>query len=420
MNCRKIIYICIATLSLFFLSCAEKPIFRKEVFYPQIKRPTVRVKLLEAENRLTINSKDSYTIRCFPPEGDPSVYYATAEIEVSLSIEGITLSQRTQGTLETNLRKVSFSPKKGQQWLYLNGKPYRGVVEITSSQNPKSLVALNVVYIEDYLKGVVKAEIGKLDHPDIEAFKAQAVAARTYALSRLGQNSDKGYDLEATVIDQIYLGVEGEDPLSDQAIKLTKGKVLTYKGKLVCAYYHANCGGRTEYIEKVWDKPPQPYLISVNDDDFCSWSKNYRWEESWTKDVLQKNIQEFLDSLRIFPGGDMGNLLDLKIIKRAPSGRVEQLEVVTDGGAYLLQADKIRWALKKESRPNSILPSTWFDLEIEKGDDGSIQKVKAQGQGNGHGVGMCQTGAIGMAKAGYSYEDILLHYYPGVKISKCY
>jgi stage II sporulation protein D len=93
---------------------------------------------------------------------------------------------------------------------------------------------------------------------------------------------------------------------------------------------------------------------------------------------------------------------------------------VTDEGTYLIQKDKIRWALKRGSDPTSILPSTLFDLKIERGTDGSIQRIIAQGRGNGHGVGMCQTGAIGMARKGYSYKDILMHYYPGVKITKGY
>jgi stage II sporulation protein D len=96
------------------------------------------------------------------------------------------------------------------------------------------------------------------------------------------------------------------------------------------------------------------------------------------------------------------------------------LEAVTDSGTYQIYRDKIRWALKRGSDPNLILPSTLFDLEIERGFDGSIISVTARGHGNGHGVGMCQTGAIGMARQGYSYEDILTHYYPGVNIVKSY
>ena len=420
-------------LAFLFLSCAEKPVYREEVFYPKIKRPAVIVKLLETENSLTISSKESFSIRCFPSEGEPSIYYASGKIDVKFFDEGIVLNQNTQGMLEGNLCKVSFLPKKENSCLYLNDKPYRGILEITLGKNPESLLALNIIHLEDYLQGVVPAEMGKLSHPELEALKAQAITARTYALFRMGQKSklessgaEREYDLEATVADQVYSGVSVEDPLVNRAIQLTQGKVLTYQGKLVCAYYHANCGGMTEYIEKVWDKPPEPYLIPIDDNEFCSWAKNYRWEESWTKDVLQKNIKEFLDSNqnsydeKLRDADASFDLLDLKIKERALSGRVELLEVVTDKGAYPLRSDKIRWALKRANNHNYILPSTCFDLEIKRGDDNSIQRVTARGRGNGHGVGMCQTGAIGMAKAGYSYKNILMHYYPGIKITKCY
>jgi len=413
-------------LLLFFVGCAEMPVYREEVFYPKIKQPAVTVKLLETEGNIVIAPKESFVIRCFSEKGDRAVYYASDSIRVGIWGDGIVLSEGTQNEFERDLNKVSFLPQKDDSYLFLNGKPYRGALEVVlgpnnlQGKNPKSLLVLNIVYVEDYLKGVVPAEIGKLSEEEIEALKAQAVAARTYSLSRLGQYENLGYDLEASVVDQIYTGAEGENPLVNEAIKDTKGKVLVFGEKLIHAYYHANCGGKTEYIERVWDKPKESYLISVDDDDFCSWAKNYSWEETWSKEELERNISLYLDSLALLPHYGFGNLVDLIIKERSPSGRIEVLEVVTDSGTYKINRDKIRWALKRGSDPNLILPSTLFDLEIERGFDNSIQWVTAKGHGNGHGVGMCQTGAIGMARKGYSYEDILTHYYPGVNVVKSY
>jgi len=416
----RLLEIALGLLVLLLWSCAEKPVYRKEVFYPRIKKPAVIVKLLQTENSLKISSSGSFSIRCFPPRDDPSVFYTTAEIEVRFSSGEITVNQNSQGTLQTGLSKVSFIPRADDQWLYLNGKPYRGALEIKRIPDAKSLLVLNIVNLEDYLKGVVPAEIGKLNQTEMEALKAQAIASRTYALFQASQNSEREYDLEATVMDQTYSGVAVEDPQTDRAIQLTRGKVLTYKGKLICSYYSTNCGGKTEYIEEVWDKPQEPYLIPVEDDTFCFWSKSYNWEERWTKETLNKNIGTFLDSTRISSDKSRVNLLDLKIRERSPSGRVEWLDVVSDQGTFPLRADKIRWALRKGNGSNSILPSTCFDLEIIRGEDDTIKQVIARGRGNGHGVGMCQTGAIGMARASYSYRDILLHYYTGVKITQCY
>ncbi|MCK4427543.1 MAG: SpoIID/LytB domain-containing protein, partial [candidate division Zixibacteria bacterium] len=291
---------------------------------------------------------------------------------------------------------------------------------LTASKNPKPLLILNAVWVEDYLKGVVPAEIGKLSEEEIEALKAQAIAARTYSLSRLGQYKDSGYDLEASVIDQVYKGVDGEDPVVNEAIKQTAGKVIAYQGKLIHAYYHANSGGKTEYVENVWGRQDAPYLVSVDDDDFCSWAKNYSWEDIWDRQDLERNLSAYLDSFGLLPARGFGRLVDLVIKQRSPSGRIEVLEVVTDSRTYRIYKDKIRWALKRGSAPDLILPSTLFDLEIERGFDNSITSVTARGRGNGHGVGMCQTGAIGMARKGYSYKNILTHYYPGVNIIKSY
>ena len=435
-------------LLLFFVGCAEMPVYREEVFYPKIKQPAVTVKLLETDESIVISPQESFVIKGFRKEGDRSIYYAQANILVGLSERGIALSESTQGELETGLTQALFFPKQDNSYLFLNGKPYRGVLKVVlgpkdpKSKNSKSLLVLNTVNVEDYLKGVVPAEIGNLSDEEMEALKAQAIAARTYSLSRLRQYKNSGYDLEASVVDQVYNGVEGENPLGNEAIKDTKGKVLAKDGKLIQAYYHANCGGRTEYIEKVWDKPEKSYLVSVDDDDFCFWAKNYSWEETWSKEDLEKNISVFLDSFpkeaeqKLLPKDSstsfgsaqdkplttrgFGNLVDLIVKKRSPSGRIELLEVVTDSGTYQIHKDEIRWALKRGSDPNLILPSTLFDLEIQRGSDNSIQWVTARGHGNGHGVGMCQTGAIGMARKGYSYKEILFHYYPAVKITKYY
>jgi len=337
------------------------------------------------------------------------------------SRNGIVLGQKSRETLETGLSRVSFSPENNDSYLHLNGRPYHGAIEIiavtrgTKEEPSPLLMVLNIVHVEDYLKGVVPAEIGRLPEEEIEAVKAQAVAARTYAFSRLGQYEKWGYDLESTVEDQVYYGAEREDPVADAAIKSTMGLVLMKNGKPIDAYYHANCGGRTEYIERVWDKPPEPYLVPVKD-DYCQWAKSYRWEETWHRADLEANLASYLDTLAAFPEAGLGELVDLAVKERSPSERVETLEVVTEFATYEIEKDKVRWALRRSTDPSLILRSTLFDLEIERDADNSIEQVTARGLGTGHGVGMCQTGAIGMARQGFSFDEILMHYYTGVEL----
>jgi SpoIID/LytB domain protein len=419
----KIAVLCTLSLSTFvfcFIDCGKAPVFQKETSFPQVKQPAVTVRLVETKQGIWISSVGSFIIRCFPHQGEPTDYYAAADLLIEPLPAGLRLSQRSQGELETGLLKVSFFPKEENLWLYLNGKPYRGALHVSEGNETGSLLVLNLVHVEDYLKGVVPAEIGELSAWEIEALKAQAVAARTYSLSRLKRYQNKGYHLEATVADQVYLGVAGETPLANEAVDATRGEVLIFNGELICAYYHANSGGRTEHINKVWDQPGEDYLIPVNDRFFCSWSQNYQWKESWSKQVLQRNLKRFFSSDAGFSYGRFGNVVNLRVKKRSSSGRVEELDVVTDWGTYRVSKDKIRWALRKGSNPNSILPSTCFDLDIQRDKEGSIQQVIATGRGNGHGVGMCQIGAIGMARRGYSYSDILGFYYSGVELTLDY
>lgn len=410
----------LSAFALCLVRCGETPFFREETLYPQIKQPAVTVKLLHTNDSVSINSNGSFAIRCFRQGVDPSVYYSAAEISVRMAEGGMTLSQGTQGELEAGLKQVAFFPGQGFSYLHLNGMPYRGALEVTQGENRRSLLVLNVVHLEDYIRGVVAAEMGKLSWQEMEALKAQAVAARTYSLDRVGRSTNEGYDLEATVADQIYSGVQAENPLANRAVELTRGEVLTYQGKLISAYYHANSGGKTEYIEKVWDKPRQDYLIPIEDGSFCSWSENYTWVETWTKETLERNLTKFLNPSVPGRNAEPINLANLCIRKRSASGRVEILDVVTDWGTYPICGDRIRRGLRRGSNSNSITPSTWFDLEIRRDGTGSMQQVIARGRGNGHGVGMCQTGAIGMARKGYSYKDILRHYYPGTEIRERY
>ena len=111
---------------------------------------------------------------------------------------------------------------------------------------------------------------------------------------------------------------------------------------------------------------------------------------------------------------------DIRIIERFPTGRISHLEVVTDQGTFLLFKDQIRWAFRRPGRPDQILPSSNFELRLWSDLNGNLTEITSVGRGYGHGVGMCQTGAIGRARAGQDYETILKTYYSGVEITQAY
>jgi len=167
--------------------------------------------------------------------------------------------------------ELYFIPANPQSYLTLNGKGYRGFLVLKGT--PRGLVIVNYVNLEDYLKSVVPGELSPGQFNAIEALKAQAVAARTYALKNIGQFDHFGYDLVDTPRSQLYTGMASENPLSTRAVEETKGEVVSYRGELINALYTSTCGGRTEDAEKVFFGRPVPYLRSVD----CASEKQKEW-----------------------------------------------------------------------------------------------------------------------------------------------
>jgi stage II sporulation protein D len=166
------------------------------------------------------------------------------------------------GVVRRLLSPVDISPADPDSRVLLEGKPYRGSLRI--SVNSRGLLnVVNLVDLEEYLYGVVPSEMGPKRYDEIEALKAQAVAARTYALAHRGQFEAEGYDICATPKCQVYGGLSAEDPLSTAAVEGTRGLVLTHGGQLADALFVSTCGGRTENVENVFGERPEPYLVSV-------------------------------------------------------------------------------------------------------------------------------------------------------------
>jgi stage II sporulation protein D len=164
-----------------------------------------------------------------------------------------------------------FIPANPQSYLTLNGQSYRGFLVLAGT--PRGIVIVNYVNLEDYLKSVVPGELSPGQFNAIEALKAQAIAARTYALKNLKQFEQFGYDLTNTPRSQVYVGMSSENPLSTRAVEETKGEVCRYRGELINALYTSTCGGQTEDAEKVFAGRPVPYLKSVE----CAFERQKEW-----------------------------------------------------------------------------------------------------------------------------------------------
>ncbi|WP_294983821.1 SpoIID/LytB domain-containing protein [uncultured Fibrobacter sp.] len=279
------------------------------------------------------------------------------------------------------------------------------------------LDAINSVDVEDYLRGVVPYEIGKLDSSRIEALKAQAVAARTYAYKHFNSRESVGFDVYADTKDQVYKGLESATPLTDAAVKATAGVVMTYGGDFIIAYYHSTCGGITETLA-TWNRADLPYLKSVpdrrpNGKPWCDESSYTTWERRFADKKIVKlfkaNASEAKATFSSANGADFKKIKSIKIKDKLKSGRIMTLRVETDKGHFDVLTDRTRWLFKKAG---TILPSSFFTVKKEG------REWVLTGTGFGHGVGMCQMGVRARAQAGRSYQEILSHYYQGITLEK--
>jgi len=299
-------------------------------------------------------------------------------------------------------KKMVFSPgnfgnrpvrvSSSGEFIQVNGKSYRGSIELRN-KNSGLLLVINELDIEDYLLGVVAAEIPHDWGP--EALKAQAVASRTFALYQKKTAGKKPYHILATVNGQMYIGRRGERPSAVRAVRETEGFALEYNGEVIQAFYHSSCGGHTEDAFELWGIDA-PYLKGV-DCDCQRISKYGVWEKRFAPSSLATALHR--------SGYRVGAINAVTIGSITPAGRVRSVSVRDAAGITIIPAEDLRRAVGY-----SQVPSVFFETEILEGE------VVFSGRGLGHGVGLCQWGAKEMADRGLDYRAILSHYYPGTRI----
>jgi len=305
---------------------------------------------------------------------------------------------------------------------------YRGDFLVKYTKDGLGLI--NLVNIEEYLYGVVPAEIIASWPPD--ALRAQAVAARTYTFKHINHQAKDGYDVSSQQADQVYKGLASEDPRTTAAINDTRGEVLYCDNVLLNTFYHDNSGGHTEDVNEIWGLKKIKALSGVYDgEDDSKWNFPLSpfWLEEWVRSkpdvyckVTGKGSNAFrwiryltAEDLEYYVNReyDLGKIKSIVPIKRAKGGSITKLYIEGDKGGQLVKFDKIRNILGK-LRGNVI---KW---EYRKDNKGYIKDIYIYGAGWGHGVGMCQQGAYGMAVKGKKYTEILFHYFPGAELRKLY
>jgi stage II sporulation protein D len=552
------------------------PVFAASAAVPP---PSIRVGVLPSVERVSIGTGSGVVVHGRAP-GERAVLVrslpratfepsAPGRVRLVETGDAFELATVSPGVPDALLLAGAKPLLAGAKPLLAGATAYRGLLEVRPAEVGK-LTLVNVVNLEDYLRGVVPNELSPAAFPQIEALKAQAVAARTYALAHLGDYSSKGYDVCATPACQVYRGQGSEHPLTDRAVEETRGVVATWRGRPIRAYYTSTCGGHTEGGGAIFDDDA-PYLRGVaclpertsrhtvrttaapprdlpgetarhvallealgivdgeeadaerlqgvpTDAEVGEWarrlpvedtlrpdaaltraevfallavtvekagaagladgeiagladgtlsvlhgeaadshpldaavrlfrdldgvhagaseltlsvgdrvvyverggrivyleaeqaphgataeyaSRHYRWERRLTPSDVARSLARY---------GSVGRVRDIVPKRLGVSGRVVELDVVGSEGQIDLKGLQVRWGLG--------LRENLFVVDRETGPRGEVRRFVISGKGWGHGVGLCQVGAFGMAQAGSTFEQILKHYYTGIRLSQ--
>jgi stage II sporulation protein D len=306
----------------------------------------------------------------------------------------------------------------GSGLLEIAGKPYRGDLALYGSDS--GVMVVNVVRIDDYLLGFLPLVFATRSESDSAAVVAQAVTARSYAYVHLASPTARDYDVTGGTLDQVYGGVAAETEVGSQAVEATRTLVLKYAGRVVNAPYSSTCGGRTAAASELWRTNDEPYLQSVSDQIpgtgryYCDISPRFHWTRTLDASTLDAALARYLANYARVPNGRAGTARDVVIGGHTASGRVSTTTIVTTRGSFVVRGNDVRYVLRPPG--GELLNSTDFSIETEMASDGSLARLIIRGNGYGHGVGMCQWGAIGRARAGQDFRTILSTYYPGTTV----
>lgn len=401
----------------------------------------VRVGIVEGVRSLTFSSGSAFRIRdgVSLPAPLPAGVWELELGSASLSLrgpDGVRHSlPRREIRLELEEEEATWilydlNAGSGYFWARKEDRQLRGA--LIALVRGDTLTIVNELDIEAYLLSVVPSEM-YFTMP-MEALKAQAIAARTYTLRSLGgRYASRGFDVLGSVASAAYRGVDAENARTTEAVLATRGLVLTYRGRLAETYFHASAGGHTASSEEVWGGHRE-YLQAVPEwgpgeaalafplhpsgldrwlrlipDVYSSRAQHsilgtFRWVHRVTADEIRERVERTRK---------IGKIVRIVPLERGTAGHVRSIRIEGTEGSYVVSGDSIRSTL-------GGLKSNAFRIETFLGSDGLPESFLFFGSGFGHGVGMSQLGAAGMAEAGHSAEEILLHYFRGAELAPEY
>ncbi|EMI61016.1 SpoIID/LytB domain-containing protein [Leptospira noguchii] len=369
---KKIILLFI--LSMILLETGCNTVIIRAWTPPYKSRPVheIRVLLGKIEGELQIRG-----------DGVISVYDAN-DLLIKKGIDIISLDS---SRLKAPIRFVSQNTS-----LEFKSHKVRGSIHIIPQSQGPALV-INVLPLEEYLLAVVPSEV-PYSWP-MEALKAQAICARTYAVREILNKKNALYDVEATTNSQVYGGIEKEHPFTTKAVQDTTGVMAVFEENPIQAFFHSNSGGKTETPENIWGGKKIPYLSTVSS-DFDRAGENFYWKEIVSQDLINSKFSNL----------KLGEIQSIQVLSRTSSGRVDLMELNGTEGTSRIRG--------KEFRQTLGAPVRSLRFGIQKESNGFLIK----GMGSGHGVGLSQWGSFGMAKENYNYIEILRYYYPGTDLAR--
>ncbi|HEX2864006.1 MAG TPA: SpoIID/LytB domain-containing protein [Deinococcales bacterium] len=344
--------------------------------------------------RVLIGSGSSVSL-VFPPEHSASagpkvlLDQASTPLTWKLGAHGGHVTVTVQGgqTLDLGTDRLNLQNAPGLAFLY-GGKAYRGNATVIAHDT--NLNVVNALPVEDYVRGVLPAEMPS-GWP-MEALKAQAVIARTYAISRLTQTGE--YDVCATTACQVYGGMGAEAERGDEAAEATRGLIAAYAGKPARTFFHSDSGGFTASSREVWGEAI-PYLPAQPDPD--SRAARAGWSVKPTMDTISAVMNRCAPNAGAYRG--------LKVTEKTESGRVYGLAFTGTRGTATVDGARAQDCFRSLGAQSTL------------GDITSSSPLQIDGSGWGHGVGLSQYGAKNMAARGWTFDQILGFYYPGVTLA---
>ncbi|HEY1099608.1 MAG TPA: SpoIID/LytB domain-containing protein [Myxococcota bacterium] len=351
-----------------------------------------------------------------PPE-DETVRIAVGRFNDSVVIEASELVVRRLDGGDVKTAKRSTKLALGRAGLVVDGVPtdrdvlvvnaelltlakhsYRGALEVRlqTFKGRRELLVVHPLDLETYVTGIVSAELPR-GWP-LGAYQAQAVAARTFAVTQKYRRLDLPYHMESSVLDQVYAGVGREHALADEAARTTRGLVLGAHRHLAQTYFHAACGGSTESAAEGWGSEID--YLPGSACNHCGDANRANWQTTLRRADVDKAFRSLVG----------GPVISIRVVGRTASGRTKLVELKSAKKKRTITGADFRRLLGW-----SVVWSTQIDkLTL------TDKHLVVVGRGSGHGVGLCQWGARGFALEGVAWEEILRTYYPGADLVRLY